>query len=99
MDIPGTGFLARNLRRPAGRHPDTVALAAGVSRASGASDAYFPREAALLREVAERCVAGGQRLLFLSTAAAGMYGPAEVPRQGRHAGDAVHTVRRTQAGS
>ncbi|MGW0555418.1 hypothetical protein ACWDZ6_14585 [Streptomyces sp. NPDC002926] len=99
MDIAGTGFLARNLRPPVGRYPDTVALAAGVSRASGTSDAYVTREAAPPREVAKRCVAGGQRLLFLPTAAAGMYGPPEGLRQGRHPGDAMHTVRRTQAGS
>ncbi|GAA3873864.1 NAD-dependent epimerase/dehydratase family protein [Streptomyces sp. NPDC003631] len=79
MDIVGNGFLARNLRSLAGRHPDTVALAAGVSWASGTSDEDFAREAALLREVAERCQDTGRRLLFFSTAATGMYGLAEGP--------------------
>jgi nucleoside-diphosphate-sugar epimerase len=79
MDIVGTGFLARNLRPLTGRHPETVALAAGVSWASGTSDADFAREAALLRDVTKRCVADGRRLLFFSTAATGMYGLAEGP--------------------
>jgi NDP-hexose 4-ketoreductase len=79
MDIVGTGFLARNLRPLAGRHPDTVVLAAGVSWASGTSDEDFAREAALLREVAKRCLDTGRRLLFFSTAATGMYGLAEGP--------------------
>lgn len=79
MDIVGTGFLARSLRPLAGRHPGTVALAAGESRTSGASDADFAREAALLRDVAKQCAADGRRLLFFSTAATGMYGYAEGP--------------------
>ncbi|TXS47471.1 NAD-dependent epimerase/dehydratase family protein [Streptomyces sp. OR43] len=79
MDIVGTGFLARNLRPLAGRHPETVALAAGVSWASGTSDADFAREAALVGDVAKRCAADGRRLLFFSTAATGMYGLAEGP--------------------
>ncbi|MEV0495722.1 NAD-dependent epimerase/dehydratase family protein [Streptomyces atratus] len=79
MDIVGTGFLARSLRPLAGRHPGTLALAAGESRTSGASDADFAREAALLRDVAKQCAANGQRLLFFSTAATGMYGLAEGP--------------------
>ncbi|MET7985078.1 MULTISPECIES: NAD(P)-dependent oxidoreductase [unclassified Streptomyces] len=79
MDIVGNGFLAGNLRPLAGRHPDTVALAAGVSWASGTSDADFAREAALVREIGERCAADGRRVLFFSTAATGMYGLAEGP--------------------
>ncbi|MFE9176409.1 NAD-dependent epimerase/dehydratase family protein [Streptomyces sp. NPDC007126] len=79
MDIVGNGFLARNLRPLAERHPDTVALAAGVSWASGTSDADFAREAALLRDTAKQCAATGRRLLFFSTAATGMYGLAEGP--------------------
>ncbi|WP_353945693.1 NAD-dependent epimerase/dehydratase family protein [Streptomyces sp. HUAS MG91] len=79
MDIVGTGFLARNLRPLADRHPDTVALAAGVSWASGTSDADFAREAQLVGEVAKRCADEGRRLLFFSTAATGMYGLAEGP--------------------
>ncbi|MGX1273232.1 NAD-dependent epimerase/dehydratase family protein [Streptomyces phaeoluteigriseus] len=79
MDIVGTGFLAKNLRPLAGRHADTVALAAGVSWASGTSDADFARESALVGEVAKRCAADGRRVLFFSTAATGMYGLAEGP--------------------
>ncbi|MEO3753174.1 NAD-dependent epimerase/dehydratase family protein [Streptomyces sp. B6B3] len=79
MDIVGNGFLARQLRPLADRHPDTVALAAGVSRAGGATDADFAREAALLRDTARRCAATGRRLLFFSTAAIGMYGSAGGP--------------------
>lgn len=79
MDIVGNGFLARNLRPLAGRHPDTVALAAGVSWASGTCDADFAREAALLRDTAKECAATGRRLLFFSTAATGMYGLADGP--------------------
>ncbi|MEV0844887.1 NAD-dependent epimerase/dehydratase family protein [Streptomyces sp. NPDC049954] len=79
MDIVGSGFLARNLRPLAGRHSDTVALAAGVSWASGTSDEDFAREAALLREMAKGCVDTGRRLLFFSTAASGMYGLVDGP--------------------
>lgn len=79
MDIVGNGFLARSLRPIAHRHPDTVVLAAGVSWASGTSDADFEREAVLLGEVAERCRATGRRLLFFSTAATGMYGAVDGP--------------------
>ncbi|WP_327371092.1 NAD-dependent epimerase/dehydratase family protein [Streptomyces sp. NBC_01217] len=79
MDIVGTGFLARSLRPLAGRHPGIVALAAGESRTSGASDVDYAREAALLRDVAKQCAADGQRLLFFSTAATGLYGLAEGP--------------------
>ncbi|MFB6889253.1 NAD-dependent epimerase/dehydratase family protein [Kitasatospora sp. NPDC056327] len=79
MDIVGNGFLARSLRPLAGRHPDVVALAAGVSWASGTSEADFAREATLLRDTAKQCLADGRRLLFFSTAATGMYGLAEGP--------------------
>lgn len=79
MDIVGNGFLARSLRCIAGRHPDTVALAAGVSWAAGTSEADFAREAALLEETAARCRAAGRRLLFFSTAATGMYGLVDGP--------------------
>ncbi|UQX05449.1 NAD-dependent epimerase/dehydratase family protein [Streptomyces sp. RerS4] len=79
MEIVGRGFLAVNLRPIADRHPETVALAAGVSWAAGTSDADFAREADLLEEVAARCVATGRRLLFFSTAATGMYGAVDGP--------------------
>ncbi|MGW6055050.1 NAD-dependent epimerase/dehydratase family protein [Streptomyces sp. NPDC055189] len=79
MEIVGNGFLARNLRPISDRHPDTLVLAAGVSWASGTSEADFAREEALLRDAARRCVATGRRLLFFSTAATGMYGNAGAP--------------------
>ncbi|MFJ9946685.1 NAD-dependent epimerase/dehydratase family protein [Kitasatospora sp. NPDC091207] len=79
MDIVGNGFLARNLRPLTDRHHDVVALAAGVSWASGTSEADFARETALLRDTAEKCAADGRKLLFFSTAATGMYGLAEGP--------------------
>ncbi|MFD8571772.1 NAD-dependent epimerase/dehydratase family protein [Streptomyces sp. NPDC059639] len=74
MEIVGRGFLARNLRPIADRHPRTVVLAAGVSCAHGTSAHDFAREADLLRETADRCRATGSRLVFFSTAATGMYG-------------------------
>ncbi|WP_034089994.1 NAD-dependent epimerase/dehydratase family protein [Streptacidiphilus albus] len=74
MDIVGNGFLARSLLPIADRHPDTVALAAGVSWADGTSEADFARESDLLRSVARNCVETGRRLLFFSTASSGMYG-------------------------
>ncbi|MGW3011832.1 NAD-dependent epimerase/dehydratase family protein [Streptomyces sp. NPDC001219] len=79
MEILGNGFLARNLSPLAHRHPGTVAMAAGVSWASGTSDADFAREAALLTQAADRCRATGRRLLFFSTAATGMYGAVDGP--------------------
>ncbi|MFI6358589.1 NAD-dependent epimerase/dehydratase family protein [Streptomyces sp. NPDC050743] len=79
MHIVGNGFLARNLRPLAGRHPDTVALAAGVSWASGTLEKDFGRERELLADTARRCVGTGRRLLFFSTASAGLYGPLDGP--------------------
>lgn len=79
MEIVGNGFLARNLRPLSHKHPDMVVLAAGVSSASGTSDAEFAREAVLLREVANRCERIGQVLVFFSTASAGMYGAMDGP--------------------
>jgi nucleoside-diphosphate-sugar epimerase len=79
VEIIGNGFLAGSLRRIAGKHPDTVVLAAGVSWADGVSDAEFAREAALLHEVSQRCRRAGERLVFLSTASTGMYGGMDGP--------------------
>jgi len=75
MEIVGRGFLARHLQPLAHRHPDAVALAAGVSSTYATSAAEFAREAALVRAAAERCRATGRRLLFFSTASAALYGP------------------------
>jgi NDP-hexose 4-ketoreductase len=74
MEIVGNGFLAHNLRPMSHQYPYVVVLAAGVSSASGTSDAEFAREAELLRKVAYRCKRTGQLLVFFSTASAGMYG-------------------------
>ncbi|MEV7525743.1 NAD-dependent epimerase/dehydratase family protein [Streptomyces sp. NPDC091371] len=79
MHIVGNGFLARNLQPLADRHPDTVALAAGVSWASGTSEADFARERALLADTARHCAATGRRLLFFSTSSVGLYGRLDGP--------------------
>lgn len=75
MEIVGRGFLARHLQPLAHRHPDAVALAAGVSWTHVTSPAEFSREEAMVRAAAERCRATGRRLLFFSTASAALYGP------------------------
>lgn len=74
MQVIGNGFLAQGLRRISNSWPDTVALAAGVSWAASTSSADFAREAALLRDVANSCRSTRRRLVFFSTASAGMYG-------------------------
>ncbi|GAA3343145.1 NAD-dependent epimerase/dehydratase family protein [Amorphoplanes nipponensis] len=74
MEIVGRGFLAQHLAGIAGRHDGVVVLAAGVSAASGTSNAQFCREADLVARSLRRCAATGERLLFFSTASTGMYG-------------------------
>lgn len=74
MEIVGNGFLARHLRPLAGRYPDAVALAAGVSWTASTSEADFSREARLAAEVARRCRLTGRTLLFFSTSSASVYG-------------------------
>lgn len=74
MRIVGSGFLARHLEPIAPAHPGFTVLAAGVSCAERTSPAAFAREEALLAEVAGQCRADGSRLVFFSTASAGMYG-------------------------
>jgi nucleoside-diphosphate-sugar epimerase len=73
MEIVGRGFLAGHLRSITPAHPRTVVLAAGVSAAGNTSHDEYGREAAVLYEVATRCAARGERLVFFSTASAGMY--------------------------
>lgn len=73
MRIVGNGFLARHLQSIAGRHDGVVALAAGVSAAATTSHEGFNREAALLYQVMRECMARGERLVFFSSASAGMY--------------------------
>lgn len=79
MQIIGRGFMARHLAPVADRHPDVVALAAGVSWASQTAQADFDREAALVAATVQECRASGRRLLFFSTSSPGMYGRATGP--------------------
>lgn len=75
MKVIGTGFIARHLDRIAHRHPQVVALAAGVSHvvpADAAAD--FAREERLVRATARACRETGSTLVYFSTASAGVYG-------------------------
>jgi nucleoside-diphosphate-sugar epimerase len=74
MEIVGNGFLARHLWLIAHRHEGVVALAAGVSAMSATDRAGFAREADLVKNVAERCRAKGDLLVFFSTSTAAVYG-------------------------
>jgi nucleoside-diphosphate-sugar epimerase len=73
VEIVGRGFLARNLERLAGAHPDVVVIAAGVSSTSCVDDAEFQREAQLVYRTIRRCLRDGRRLLLFSSASAAMY--------------------------
>ncbi|MFI9724228.1 NAD-dependent epimerase/dehydratase family protein [Streptomyces sp. NPDC052396] len=73
MEIIGRGFLAGHLRPLADVHPDVVLLAAGVSAAGDTSQADFTREVDLVYQAVQRCEQSGERLVFFSTAATGMY--------------------------
>jgi NDP-hexose 4-ketoreductase len=86
VQIVGNGFLARHLRPIAGKHPDTVAIAAGVSWTGGTSAADFQRESELLAAVAGGCRLSGRTVLFFSTASASVYG---ADRPGREDDPAV----------
>src|SRR4051812_30098309 len=82
MQIIGRGFLAGHLRPITAAHPGVVVLAAGVSAANDTSQHDFDREATLVYQAIRRCSASGERLLFFSTAAAGMYSvPGEPGRE------------------
>ncbi|CAM5400584.1 hypothetical protein SXANM310S_05997 [Streptomyces xanthochromogenes] len=73
MEIVGRGFLAGHLAGIAGHHPDVVALAAGVSAAGDIPPEQYTRESKRLYEVLRYCEKNGKRLVFFSTASAGMY--------------------------
>jgi nucleoside-diphosphate-sugar epimerase len=73
VEIVGKGFIARNLERIAGSHPDVVAVAAGVSSTGCRSEEEFQREVELVYGTVRRCRAEGRRLLFFSSASAAMY--------------------------
>ena len=73
MEIVGRGFLAGHLAGIAEHHPDVVALAAGVSAAGDIPPEQYTRESKRLYEVLRHCEKTGRRLVFFSTASAGMY--------------------------
>ncbi|MEI5099108.1 NAD-dependent epimerase/dehydratase family protein [Streptomyces sp. PmtG] len=73
MEIVGRGFLAGHLAGVSERHPDVVALAAGVSAAGDIPPEQYTRESVRLYETLRHCEEHGKRLVFFSTASAGMY--------------------------
>ncbi|MBY8345159.1 NAD-dependent epimerase/dehydratase family protein [Streptomyces spinosirectus] len=73
MEIVGRGFLAGHLAALADHHPDTVVLAAGVSAAGDIGPEQYTRESVRLYETLRYCERHGKRLVFFSTASAGMY--------------------------
>ncbi|MEV5276393.1 MULTISPECIES: NAD-dependent epimerase/dehydratase family protein [unclassified Streptomyces] len=73
MEIVGRGFLAGHLAGIAEHHRDVVALAAGVSAAGDIPPEQYTRESKRLYEVLRHCEKTGRRLVFFSTASAGMY--------------------------
>ncbi|PRY32494.1 NAD-dependent epimerase/dehydratase family protein [Umezawaea tangerina] len=79
MRIVGRGFIAGNLAGIAGRHPDAVVLAAGVSSTHVTDPAEFTREHDLLADVVRRCAEEDLRLVVLSSASHAMYGSTDVP--------------------
>jgi len=72
MRIIGSGFLARNLAGPLGRHDGVTLYAAGPS--GGAATDGFARDADLLYATIAECLADGGRLVYLSTSSVGLYG-------------------------
>ncbi|MFI9080859.1 NAD-dependent epimerase/dehydratase family protein [Streptomyces sioyaensis] len=73
MEIVGRGFLARHLAGISDQHPGVVALAAGVSAAGDIPPEQYTRESTRLYETLRYCEKHGKRLVFFSTASAGMY--------------------------
>nr|BAQ21943.1 putative NDP-sugar 4-ketoreductase [Streptomyces versipellis] len=74
MQVIGNGFLAHHLRSGAASHPGVTVLAAGVSSAQNTGSSAFRREEELVRSTIQQCLERRHRLVFLSTASAGMYG-------------------------
>lgn len=72
MRIIGSGFLARNLAGPLGRHHGVTLYAAGPS--GGAAADGFTRDADLLDTTLAECREAGSRLVYLSTSSVGLYG-------------------------
>ncbi|GAA1706867.1 NAD-dependent epimerase/dehydratase family protein [Fodinicola feengrottensis] len=77
MRTVGSGFLGQNLAAIASRHPDAVVFAAGPSSGASTETSDFDREAVRLRETLAHCTTSGERLVYISTASAGLYGRAE----------------------
>lgn len=77
MEIIGRGFIASSLRRLAADRPDVVAFATGASGGTSTSGPLFAAEAARLYEALVAATERGQRLLYFSTASAGLYGPVD----------------------
>ncbi|GHI86846.1 NAD-dependent epimerase/dehydratase family protein [Streptomyces xanthophaeus] len=73
-EIIGGGFLAGYLRHHLAPEMPATVLAAGVSNTSETSPERFRREAVLVSETARRCREHGRLMVFLSSAATGLYG-------------------------
>lgn len=80
-EVVGRGFLAEYLRRHLSADALATVLAAGVSNTSETSPERFRREAALVSGTALRCREAGRLLVFLSSAATGLYGRRGVGRE------------------
>ncbi|WP_433281482.1 NAD-dependent epimerase/dehydratase family protein [Micromonospora sp. CA-244673] len=74
MEVVGRGFLGRGLARLADAYPDVTVLAAGVSSTRTAADDEYRRDRCRVAEVAGRCRRDGRLLVYLSSAAADVYG-------------------------
>ncbi|MFF4349412.1 NAD-dependent epimerase/dehydratase family protein [Streptomyces sp. NPDC001530] len=75
MDVIGRGVLAAHLSAIAARHERVVALAAGVSSTTAASQADFDREAELVRRTLAECRATRRVAVLFSTASEALYAP------------------------
>lgn len=73
MEIIGSGFLARHLDAIAMAHPDVTVLAAGAPLPHNPPSAY-EREVRLVEDTIAHCRRSDRKLVFLSTAASGLYG-------------------------
>ncbi|MEV0425886.1 NAD(P)-dependent oxidoreductase [Micromonospora sp. NPDC050495] len=79
MEVVGRGFLGRGLARLADVHPDVTVLAAGVSSTRTATAEEYHRDRCRVAEVAARCRRDGRLLVYLSSAAADVYGAPGCP--------------------
>jgi nucleoside-diphosphate-sugar epimerase len=74
VNIVGRGFIAKSFQPLADHHPKVTVLAAGVSSTGGTSEEQFARERGLLAATIDQCRRHQHKLVFFSTASAGMYG-------------------------